>query len=875
MDNLFEEMSFRVADPDYYFPLIEAGGDAKRYNPHVQMPFWKSVVDGVWRIWSPPRTELFPSAGWKIHISSTIVDADTTLDSVARTCISFQTAFKHLVNEFYFAWLHQKHANRAQSGKFITVYPCGTREAHRLLECLSLEFEGRSGPFILSDRRYKHSRVVHYRYGAFRKIIRFDPVTGRKLYMMPGVDGALIEDGRGPTFNLPPGIADPFCLFADSIGSRSTSNTLHGYRFEYAIRHSSGGGAYSAIDTRSSRRVFIKEARAHNGLAKDGSTTQDRLRREYRTLKSIHAKHPTLCPAPLDYFAEWEHEFLVTEWIDGLTLHRWIVDNGPLGRFQPDADATKRYYTDCIEFLNELDHQLGLLHSMGLRFGDLNPRNAIVTPTHKIRLVDFEAATSAEDPPAKIGTPGYMLPVALSDAGIDGDSYSLSAIARAMIFPVHSLMERNPRFWRRARRDADRIAPVPHDLWSSAARYIESADISDVEERPCHRNDGLIAIAKNWIKNLSSGILEMAEVNNRHWLFPPSYQGLSYNTTCFAYGSAGVLSTLQLLKIDVPDVFMERFVRDVRSSRDQHDGSLFFGSAGIACVLADLGRMEDAHTLLANNEDDTAPGSLATGKTGYGFACLEFCSRIGEAEWLDRALAVAENIRTKINANDEILHDRSRIGLMYGHAGVALFLHAIWALTGVRAYFEAGLLLLRRDLDSRLVRNDGSISITDKIGGRRALPYLSEGSAGVGVVSVLYETGFERVGFLDENLLGFSRDTFKLFAPNAGLYNGLSGLIYFRKELAQRGISNHDALSTMAEALDKYLITTDSGYRVLGDSGQRYSADIWSGSSGIIRALDALIRGPRFQYLPLSFEGILKTWLIQTSDGAGAAGERG
>jgi tRNA A-37 threonylcarbamoyl transferase component Bud32 len=862
VDNLFEELSFGMAHPDYYFPLTEAGSDAKQYIPNVELPSWKSVVDGIWRGWSPPRTEPLPLAGWKIHISSTIVDADITLDRVAHACASFQIAFKHLVNEFYFAWLHQKYASRSQSGKFITIYPPDIKKAHELLEYLSLKFKDKSGPSILSDRRYKNSRVVHYRYGTFRKIIRFDPATGRRLYMIPDIGGTLIEDRRGPTFTLPPSVVDPFLSSIEPIENHPFS-TLHRYRFEYAIRHSNGGGAYLAIDTRSNRRVFVKEARAHNGLTKDRSTAQERLRQEYKTLKNVYAKYPALCPEPLDYFAEWEHEFLVIEWIDGSTLHRWMLDNLPLIRFHTDLGDAKKYYADCIEFLNELDNQLSLLHSMGLRYGDLNPRNVIITPTYDIRLVDFEAVTSVEDLSVKMGTPGYMLSAELSDAGIDGDSYSLSAVARAMVFPVHSLMERNPRFWPRARRDANRIAPVPQNLWSFAARYMASADTFDIEE-PYRCNEDLIVIARNWTVSLVNGILAMADVDNRHWLFPPSYQGLSYNTACFAYGSAGVLSTLQLLEVDIPDAFIERFLRDVQSSREERDGSLFFGSAGIACVLADLGQMEDARVLLANHEDGPIPGSLATGNTGYGFACLEFYGKTGDSEWLDRALAVAENIRSKTDTNDDILHDRSRIGLMHGHAGVALFLHATWALTGVRAYLEAGLLLLRRDLGSRLVLDDGSISITDKVGGRRALPYLSEGSAGVGVVSVLYQSECERIRFLDENLSGFSNDTFKLFTLNAGLYSGLCGLIYFRKELTQRGISNHDALLTMAQALDKYLIAIDPGYRVLGDCGRKYSADVWSGSSGIIRTLDALIRGPRFQYLPLSSEGVLKTWLRQT-----------
>jgi serine/threonine protein kinase len=861
MDNIFEEMSFGMANPDYYFPLVEAGSGSKPYNPSVDMSSWECTTDGVWQVWSPPQMNLIPSAGWKIHVSSSVGDADVILDRVARSCKNFRTSFKHLANEFYFLWLHQKYASRSQSGKFITIYPCDAQEARSLMEHLSLELKGRSGPFILSDRRYRDSSVVHYRYGAFRKIIRFDPVTGKKLYMVPSADGTLVEDKRSSKFVLPSSVADPFCFTADSIGNHLKFNALHGYRFEYAIRHSSGGGAYSAIDTRTGSRVFIKEARAYSGLAKDGSTAQDRLREEYQVLKNIYATHAMLCPAPLNYFIEWEHEFLVTEWIDGLTLHRWIIDNGPLIRFRPDINGAKKYYADCIEFLNQLDNQITLLHSMGIRFGDLNPRNAIVTPDHKIRLVDFEAATSMENPSAKMGTPGYMLPTEFSDT-IDGDLYSLSAVARAMVFPVHSLMERNPRFWTRARRDAKRIAPVPQNLWVSAERYMTNSDTLDIGEQSCWHDD-LMAMAKNWIANLSNGILEMADVNNRHWLFPPSYQGLSYNTACFAYGSAGVLSTLKLLEVKFPDVFVERFLCDVHYNHEEYDDSLFFGSAGIACTLADLGLMEDASDLLIKSSNDAVPGSLATGKTGYGFACLEFYSRTQDSEWLDRALTVAEKIRSRINAHDDVLHDRSRIGLMYGHAGVALFLHAMWTLTKVRAYFETGLLLLRRDLDSRLTLGDGSISITDKIGGRRALPYLSEGSAGVGVVSVLYQSEGEFDELFYESLSGFSRDTFKLFTLNAGLYSGLSGLIYFQKELAQRGMSDCDALPTIVQALDKYLIAVDSGYRVLGDYGRRYSADIWSGSSGILRSLDAVVRGPQFQYLPFSSDGILKTWLSQ------------
>jgi hypothetical protein len=102
MDNIFEEMSFSMANPDYYFPLVEAGSNSKPYNPSIDMSSWESATDGVWQVWSPPQMNFIPSAGWKIHVSSSVGDADAILDRVARSCMNFRTSFKHLGNEFYF-----------------------------------------------------------------------------------------------------------------------------------------------------------------------------------------------------------------------------------------------------------------------------------------------------------------------------------------------------------------------------------------------------------------------------------------------------------------------------------------------------------------------------------------------------------------------------------------------------------------------------------------------------------------------------------------------------------------------------------------------------------------------------------------------------
>ena len=44
------------------------------------------------------------------------------------------------------------------------------------------------------------------------------------------------------------------------------------YRIEKALHFSNGGGVYAGTDTRDGRRVVLKEARPHAGLAADGQS---------------------------------------------------------------------------------------------------------------------------------------------------------------------------------------------------------------------------------------------------------------------------------------------------------------------------------------------------------------------------------------------------------------------------------------------------------------------------------------------------------------------------------------------------------------------------------------------------------------------------
>ncbi|MEV0357979.1 class III lanthionine synthetase LanKC [Nocardia sp. NPDC050697] len=825
MDFLFEQMTFGIAHSDYYLPITASPKAADPIAPTARMPHWCTTVEDVWRGWHIPTDPPVPGPGWKLHISSTYDDIQETLDITAAACSELRVPFKHLADRFFFLWLHHKYASRAQSGKFITLYPADVGTADTLMRELDTALGERPGPFVLTDRRYGRSKVVHYRYGAFRRMMRRDPVTGAEIPLL-GADGEPREDSRQPRFELPPGVSDPFER-ADRGAARAPGPGLARYRVTEAIRHSNGGGVYRAVDGRTGRPVLVKEARAHTGLSWDRRSAKDRLRNEHRILSFVATRAPGLCPEPLDYFTEWEHEYLVTEWIEGETLHRWIMDTMPLVRFAPAPADSSEYFEQCLRYLADLRTVLDRLHGFDVEFGDLNPKNVIVDRSGAVRLVDFEAATLPGDDRLDIGTPGYLLPRS-ANGSVHRDHYALAAIARCMIFSVHTLMERSSTFWPAAKRDAARVADIPPRLWREAGRYLTEnvlAPPADFSARRLH----------SWMDGLLHGIHATRAETGAPWIFPPSYQGLRSNTACFAYGTAGVVSTLQLAEGTVPDDLVADFAREAMGTAAELGDGLYFGTAGVATALAGVGHEELALELVQTGADPL-PGSLATGAIGRALAGIDLFCRTGDEAMLRYAETVGRQAVRAGRDGTEVLHDSARVGLLHGHAGVALVLHCLTAVTGDSDYSAAGSVLLDRDLAARMALPDTAISMPDRIGGRRAMPYLGEGSAGVGVVTALY--GLETPAVLS----GLARDTHKLFTLNAGLYSGLAGLLFFHNELEHRLGAPHP--TELATALDKYLVPTDRGLLVLGDGGSKYSADVWSGASGILRALDALRHGP-------------------------------
>lgn len=857
--------AFSVADPDHYRPFARAVSRGTAYRPSAVPAGWQSQDHEIWTAWGHPDLTM-PPQGWKIHVSATLGRAAEVLDVVARTCFEARTPFKHLTSELAFLYVHHKHAARPQAGKFCAIYPADDQAAGRLLERLAGELVEEAGPYILSDRRFGDSRTVHYRYGAFMAMVGVRPDGATRQLVRDGT-GALVDDQRTIRFVVPDGITDPFAP-PEPPPARPSSDGIRvgAYKVLAALAHSNAGGAYRAVDP-AGRQVFMKEARAHNGLHWDGTDAQQRLRHEHRILTELHELAPGLAPEPIDYFREWEHEFLVTELVPGNSLADYVAHRNPLnyrGLPEPDYHA---YLDGCRTILAGLADALDQLHRLGYRFGDVNPRNLLVTPTGAVRLIDFEACNRLSEPPIPMGTPGYTPEREEETVGTGTDEYGLSAIALSTILPLHQVAQRHPAALAHLRADASRYVQVPGELWELATRNFRGTPtaFSSGEDGGCLPTPGEVerdpvGCLTRLRDAVGRELAAAAKVDDPERVYPTVPRGYRTNTLCVAYGTAGVLHALHHARLPVDRRVSGRLRREALDRRDELPPGLHTGTAGIGWVLAELGHLEEAATLVeaaADHPTLLVSATWAEGMAGVGSALLALYEATHDERRLARAVSIGEalvhtgDLAPLVGANDAV-------GLLHGRAGVALFLYQLWQATGDDRYHRYGARLLHRELDRAIPMPGGRLGFPDNESARRAMAYLAVGSAGVGLVLTRYlAAGLDPDGRFSMAAPGVFDYVDLCLTMEPGLYQGLAGLAYGLADHADHAGAATPAAARerairLAAGLFKYAIPASAGrVRFLGEHMLRFSTELWSGSAGILLTLDRVLTGPRGQFFTL------------------------
>lgn len=92
------------------------------------------------------------------------------------------------------------------------------------------------------------------------------------------------------------------------------------------------------------------------------------------------------------------------------------------------------YTKSCINIINQLIESIHELHRNDIGMGDLQPANIIITPEEKIRLIDFETASSTSDSLSGLMTPGFIGNQEMNKE--QSDWFALLRIAKQLFVPI-------------------------------------------------------------------------------------------------------------------------------------------------------------------------------------------------------------------------------------------------------------------------------------------------------------------------------------------------------------------------------------------------------------------------------------------------------
>src|SRR5512140_2443059 len=185
--NTSAPMFDRICEDDFFEPPDRYRPSAEYYE-HVarQLPMtWRLSRGHMWtQVIAPKR--ISRTQGWKIHVSCCLGQALPMLTTVSARCCERSTEFKFVSDRKIHREILSKNIQRPTGGKFITIYPNSYRESELLLAVLYADLMDFDGPYILSDRQYRDSKVLFYRYGGFSAFTEIDVYGARKSLILDG-----------------------------------------------------------------------------------------------------------------------------------------------------------------------------------------------------------------------------------------------------------------------------------------------------------------------------------------------------------------------------------------------------------------------------------------------------------------------------------------------------------------------------------------------------------------------------------------------------------------------------------------------------------------------------------------------------------------
>ncbi|MFF5703835.1 class III lanthionine synthetase LanKC [Streptomyces sp. NPDC012794] len=852
--------AFCDADRWFYDAPYRRGGES---FPSALAPVpegWTSHRSGDWLALRPLGLRL-PSQGWKIHVSAGLDNAEAVLGKVYAYCVERRTAFKFVPSRYLLHLRNAKYADRAASGKFLTVYPADAEACRRTAEDLDALLAGEPGPYILSDLRWNQG-PVHLRYGSFTLRHCYDG-DGELVPAIETPDGRLVPDARGPVFQPPAWVELPGFLRPHL--DRRSAVTLEDipYTIERALHFSNGGGVYAGRDTRTGEPVVLKEGRPFAGLAADEADAVTRLHRERRALERLDGLD--CVPAVRGTFTVGDHHFLALQYLDGKPLNTYFARRHPLIEADPAVAELAAYTEWALKIHARVTEAVDAVHSRGIVFNDLHLFNIMVaedpvTGEPSVALLDFEAAAHVDEGLRQtVANPAFVAPP--DRRGFAVDRYALACLRLALFLPLTSLLVMDRA---KAAHLADIAAaqfPVPRSFLDEAVCEIlagpeagsaagpgsghghgPAADAAG-GRTPAPARPYLPAEPGDWPAaraSMTAALHATATPDREDRLFPgdPAQFATATGGAAFGHGAAGVLYALAETGAAPWPEAEEWLLARTKEPPSGTPLGFYDGLAGLAWTHHRLGHRDRALALVGRLLDEPWPSTgpdLHGGLAGIGLALDSLGTATGDGALHSAALRCA-------GLAFEAAPGLKRTGLLYGHSGIALLHLRLYERTGDPELLLRAARFLHRDLDHCVTSAFGTLQVDE---GWRTMPYLGAGSVGIGMVldDWLEHAPDERFEEARTQIVQAAQAT---FYAQPGLFRGASGMILHLSRTTTPGPGTRARdIARQIEALARHALPYQGRLAFPGEQLMRLSMDLSTGTAGALLALGSAATGGR------------------------------